>query len=66
MECTEQTLEDMLASPHGRNCGQWILDWIISGNRFTITLKDGSVLVLSEHAAAEKVLTGQFGWRPPS
>jgi hypothetical protein len=64
MECTEQSLAEMLASPLGQTCAQGIFDWINSGNRLTIFRKDGTVLVLSDAAAAHQALTELFDWTP--
>ena len=63
MDLTERALRDLLLSPYAENCAGSILDAIEHGEVYTITMNDGSTLVLTDRVKTASVLEHQFGWK---
>jgi hypothetical protein len=63
MEIHEQALRQILASPHGRACGQAILDGVAEGIPLVIDAADGGVVNCTQVFEALSLLR-QFGWSP--
>ena len=63
MELTERALRDLLVSPYGKNCGDSILDAIEGGELYTVTMDDGSTILLSDRPKATSMLWQRFGWK---
>jgi hypothetical protein len=62
MDCEEQSLREMLASPFGAGVAQSILDKVGRGEDVIIHFSDHSAVALSDEAEALRVLKEQFGW----
>lgn len=62
MSIEEQSLRDLLASPHGTQCVKSIMDWIRKGEHVVIEMRDGTPLVLVGVPEAELALKLWFDW----
>lgn len=65
MTFDENTLRELLSSPYGQSCGLAVLETVENGAPVTITLKDGTILVLMDYPTALARLGEIFGWKPP-
>ncbi|MGV3662390.1 MAG: hypothetical protein ACO1TE_19560 [Prosthecobacter sp.] len=62
MSIEEQSLRDLLASPHALSCVHSVLTSIQKGEEVRVELQDGSVLTLSSVPEAELALEVWFQW----
>jgi len=62
MDCEEQPLREMLASPFGAGVAQSILDKVECGEDVVIRFSDDRAVALSNKAEVSRVLREQFGW----
>ena len=62
MSIEEQSLRDLLASPHAQKCVTSLFGWLRTGEPVIIEMNDGSQLTLVGVEEAREALKLWFGW----